>query len=75
MTDRDGLAKNIDKMRADWRSIREGWRFERATQSGWTHEYVQRCVTAARRGPYLVGHVDAVGYPLMICLSVWGWLV
>lgn len=68
---RDGLAKNFEKFARDWAAIRAGWREDPAQQSGWTHQYVQLFVTAARRGPYLIGHVDAVIYPAFaLCLAL-----
>ena len=66
MTDKDGLAKNLEKFEEDWEAICVGWAEEQAQQDGWTHQYVQRFVTAARRGPYLVGHADSIVWP--VCL-------
>lgn len=69
--DLDGAAKNLLIMRAEWRAVREGWRVIRADQDGWTHEYMQRCRTLARRGPVICATLIGIGFPtLAIALAV-----
>ena len=69
--DRDGAAKNLAIMRSEWRAVREGWRIIRADQDGWTHEYMQRCRTLARRGPVISATLIGIGFPILaIALGV-----
>lgn len=64
--DLDGAAKNVAIMRAEWRAVREGWRVIRADQDGWTHEYMQRCRTLARRGPVICATLIGIGGPTLL---------
>ena len=64
--DLDGAAKNLPIMRAAWRAVREGWRIERAEQDGWTHQYMQRFRTLARRGPVICTTLIGIGGPVTL---------
>ena len=72
--DKDGVARNIDKFMKEWVKLTEEmkphWsRFFKHPFDG--HSYVNLFVESRRISPYLIGHIDAVLYPvLLISLSI-----
>lgn len=77
LTGKDGLERNATKLRDELDDARlillPHWqRFIRKPDS---HGYVNLWVEAARASPYLIGHIDAVAYPIGLLLIVWGWIV
>ena len=66
MADRDGFAKNLERMRAEWREVAAAWDSEDADQPGWTHEYMQHMRTLARKGPITCATLIGVVGPLLI---------
>lgn len=72
--DLDGAAKNWDIIKADWRAVRHGWRYEKAEQEGWSHQYMQRLRTLARRGPVLTATLLGLGGPLLLIIAGVGYL-
>jgi len=70
--DFDGPMKNAQKLFIGWCAIRERWALH-STRRGGSHAYVDRFVEAARASPYVVGHVDAVLYPVLLVLAGIGW--
>lgn len=75
MTDRDGFAKNLEKMRREWRDVAVAWDWEDADQPGWSHEYMQHCRTLARKAPITCATLIGVVGPLLIAaLLILGWI-
>ena len=70
MTDRDGFAKNLEKMRREWRDVAVAWDWEDADQPGWSHEYMQHMRTLARKAPITCATLIGVGGPVMIVVAV-----
>jgi hypothetical protein len=73
MSDLDGIEKNIDKFKKEWAKLKTEmkphWgRFFKSPIDG--HSYVNLFVEARRCSPYLIGHIDAVLYPLLIALLI-----
>jgi hypothetical protein len=72
--DKDGVARNIDKFKKEWAKLstemKPHWsRFFKHPFDG--HSYVNLFVESRRISPYLIGHIDAVLYPvLLISLSI-----
>ena len=73
MTDRDGFAKNLERMRAEWRDVAAAWDSEDADQPGWTHEYMQHMRTLARRAPITCATLIGIGGPLLLAAALLGW--
>jgi hypothetical protein len=66
--DKDGAARNIDKFKKEWAKLTEEmkphWsRFFKHPFDG--HSYVNVFVESRRISPYLIGHIDAVLYPVL----------
>ena len=75
MTDRDGFAKNLERMRAELREVLREWDSEDADQPGWSHEYMQHMRTLARKAPITCATLIGVVGPLLIAaLLILGWL-
>ncbi len=75
MTDRDGFAKNLERMRAELREVLREWDSEDADQPGWSHEYMQHCRTLARNAPITCATLIGVVGPLLIAaLLILGWI-
>ena len=70
MTDRDGFAKNLERMRAELREVLREWDSEDADQPGWSHEYMQHMRTLARKAPITCATLIGVGGPVMIVVAV-----
>ena len=74
---RDGLSRNLHKLRDEIGDTRlillPHWqRFRNKPDS---HGYVNLWVEASRASPYLIGHIDAIAYPLGMILIAWGWIL
>lgn len=69
--DYDGAAKNWQRIAADWRAVRQAWKWEKADQPGWTHEYMQRMRTMCRVGPVLSAHILGILYPAIVVGLCW----
>lgn len=72
--DKDGLEKNIDKFKKEWAKLSEEmkphWaRFFKHPFDG--HSYINLFVESRRISPYLIGHIDAVLYPIMIGIIIY----
>jgi hypothetical protein len=70
---KNGLAKNLEKLQIEWEDMRVLMRphIARWKKAPWNmHSYVNLFVEARRISPYLVGHVDAVLYPILISSSI-----
>lgn len=72
--DRDGLEKNIHKFGEEWRKVQGALKpncirfFKRPLD---THTYVNLFVEARRASPYLLGHIDAILYPILIGIIIY----
>lgn len=67
--DLDGWRKNLDKFKKEWVKLtvylEPDWeRFKKSPFD--THSYVNLFVESRRHCPYLIGHIDAVLYPILI---------
>lgn len=72
--DMDGWRKNLDKLKKEWSvlstSLKPEWsRFKRSPFD--MHSYVNLFVESRRRCPYLIGHIDAILYPVLILTIVY----
>jgi hypothetical protein len=76
--DLDGVDKNIQKAKQEWEKLKNemkphwGRFFKRPFD---THSYVNLFVESRRISPYLIGHIDAILYPLLIILAAASWLM
>lgn len=66
---------NINKMRAELRAVRDGWRVTKADQDGWTHQYMQDCRTLTRKGPVISATIIGIVFPVVIVVAIVGWIV
>lgn len=73
--DLDGFEKNLSKFKNDWATLKPILQagFTRLTNSLDTHSYVDLFVESRRAAPYLMGHIDAVAYPLLLIAAVVPW--
>ena len=73
---KDGLARDITKLKFEWELLRQAMapHWKRWIRRPWdTHAFVNLFVEARRESAYLVGHVDAIAYPVIIVLLIWKW--
>jgi len=69
---KNGVSKNVEKLATEWPKFVEGLKKPATHWSGvWTNKFVE----AARSSPYVMGHIDAVAYPLLIILAAASWVV
>lgn len=71
---KDGLERNIIKLWEEWKALRDdmGPHLKRWIRRPWdSHAYVNLFVEARRSSAYLVGHIDAVLYPLFLGFLVY----
>lgn len=66
---KDGIERNIDKFKKEWAKLAEAmkpeWsRFFKHPFDG--HSYINLFVESRRISPYLIGHIDAILYPILI---------
>lgn len=68
MSDKDGLEKNLDKLSKEWARLKLEMRphVDRLKRDKDSHAYTNLFVEAMRISPYLLGHFDAIVYPLLI---------
>lgn len=67
--DKDGLEKNVEKFTSEWKKLKDAMKpeFVRFLKRPWdVHSYVNLLVESRRCSPYLIGHIDAVLYPILI---------
>ena len=69
MKNLDGWRRNLDKFKKEWTRLTiylepEWERFKESPFDG--HTYVNLFVESRREAPYLIGHIDAVLYPVLI---------
>lgn len=76
MKDLDGIEKNIDKFKKEYAKLKSGMRehWERLKKDKDSHAYVNIFVEAMRISPYLIGHIDAVMYPVLLIGLIWALL-
>lgn len=73
MSDLDGIEKNLDKLKKEYAKLRDGMKphWQRFKSEKDTHSYVNLFVEAMRLSPYLIGHIDAIAWPVMLALLIW----
>ena len=67
--DKDGAKRNIDKFKKEWDKVKdvmkpEWQRFFQHPFDG--HSYINLFVESRRISPYLIGHIDAILYLILI---------
>lgn len=72
--DLDGAEKNLDKFKKEWAKLstemKPHWqRFFKHPFDG--HSYINLFVESRRISTYLLGHIDAILYPLLIGLIIY----
>lgn len=72
--DLDGAEKNLDKFKKEWvklsTEMKPHWqRFFKHPFDG--HSYINLFVESRRISAYLLGHIDAILYPLLISLIIY----
>lgn len=79
LSDKDGIERNITKLRDEWRKVRDGmgphwrrfWRSFYREPKDIVHAYTNLFVEARRLSPYLLGHIDCILYPLLAGIIVY----
>ena len=70
----NGFGRNLVKMREETRMLHRfmGPHLKRWLKKPWdSHAYVNLFVESRRLTPYLIGHIDAVLYPLLAIMLAW----
>ncbi len=64
----DGFIKNLEKFSSEYKRLRTEMapHWSRMWKDKDSHSYVNLFVESRRSSPYLMGHIDAILYPILI---------